>query len=169
MKNYNIAINILFWSLIAFVSFIAVMSIVSPRQIEDALPFKREKEVIVKKEVEKRPMVVSFEKNVNWYYFVATGYSANDPVQGTNSTTATGTEVREGIVAVDPDTIPLGTKIEIKDLGTFVAEDTGGKIKGNRIDIFFDSKKEAKKFGRKGVWINIKDGSFEIAENLEQP
>lgn len=168
MKNYNIAINILFWSLIAFVSFIAVMSIVSPSQIKDALPFKQEKKVIVKKEVEKQPMVMSFEKNVNWYYFVATGYSANDPVQGTNGTTATGTEVREGIVAVDPDIIPLGTKIEIKDLGTFVAEDTGGKIKGNRIDIFFGSKQEAKKFGRKGVWINIKDGSFEIAKNLEQ-
>lgn len=170
MKKYNLAINILFWTLTAFISFIAVLSIVSPDIIENSLLFKKERKVVVKTEVEKEPMpmVVHVEKDVNWYYFVATGYSANDPAQGTNSTTATGTEVREGIVAVDPDVIPLGTEIEIKGLGTFVAEDTGGKINGNRIDVFFDSKQEAREFGRKEVWVQISDDSIEIAENLEQ-
>ncbi len=170
MKKYNLAINILFWTLTAFISFIAVLSIVSPNIIENSLLLKKEKQVIVKTEVEEEPMpmVVHVKKDVNWYYFVATGYSANDPNQGTNATTATGTEVREGIVAVDPDIIPLGTKIEVKELGTFVAEDTGGKINGNRIDIFFDSKQEAKEFGKKEVWVKIVDDSIEIAENINK-
>ncbi|GAG63085.1 unnamed protein product [marine sediment metagenome] len=68
------------------------------------------------------------------------------------------------MIAVDTRVIPLGTKIEIKDMGIFKAEDTGGKIKGNRIDIYFDTKKEAKEFGRKGVWIKIIDNSYELAD-----
>ncbi|MBA7585584.1 hypothetical protein ES708_27568 [subsurface metagenome] len=100
---------------------------------------------------------------VEWYYFIASGYSANDPAQGTNNITATGKEIKKGMVAVDPKAILLGTKIEIKDMGIFIAEDTGGKIKGNRIDIYFDTKKEAKEFGRKGIWVKIIDNSYELA------
>ncbi len=86
--------------------------------------------------------IMEVEKEVEWYYFIASGYSANDSVQGTNNITATSKEIKEGMVAVDPKVIPLGTKIEIKDMGIFIAEDTGGKIKGNRIDIYFDTKKD---------------------------
>jgi len=116
------------------------------------------KEKIIIKEI------MEVEKEVEWYYFIASGYSANDPAQGTNNITATGKEIKEGMIAVDTRVIPLGTKIEIKDMGIFKAEDTGGKIKGNRIDIYFDTKKEAKEFGRKGVWIKIIDNSYELAD-----
>lgn len=167
MKKYNITINILFWTLIAFFSFVAVLSIVTPEYIADALFLKNKKEVVVKTEVEKEPVIVEIEKNVEWFYFVATGYSANDPGQGTNSTTATGTQVEEGIIAVDPDIIPLGTELEIKGLGTFVAEDTGGKIKGNRIDIYFDSKQEAKDFGTQDVWIKLNDPGIQLAQSYK--
>jgi len=111
--------------------------------------------------------VVVKEKE-EWFYFVATGYSANDPSQGTTNTTATGKKVYEGMIAVDPKIIPLGTKVEIKGIGIFVADDTGGKIKGNRIDVFFDSKEEAKKFGKKDVWIRIidDDSNIELAQIL---
>ena len=47
-------------------------------------------------------------------------------------------------------------------MGFFTAEDTGGKIKGNRIDIYFDSKKEAQEFGKKGVWVKIIDNSYKF-------
>ena len=40
-------------------------------------------------------------------------------------------------------------------MGVFIADDRGGKIKGNRIDIFFDSKEEAIDFGKKGVWLRF--------------
>lgn len=49
-------------------------------------------------------------------------------------------------IAVDRSVIPFGTEIIINGV-TYVAEDTGGAIKGNRVDIFFDSHKEALNFG----------------------
>ena len=118
-----------------------------------------EEKIVIKKE----PVIVNKTetKTIEWYYFVATGYSANDPTQGTDSITATGKEAYEGIIAVDPKIIPLGTEVEIKDLGKFIAEDTGGKIKGNRIDIYFSTKAEAKEFGKQGIWLRmVKDESY---------
>ena len=86
-----------------------------------------------------------------WSEFTVTGYTANDPAQGTNSTVYTGFDLNETgdlpIAAVDPDTIPLYSIIEIKDVGAFVALDTGGAIKGKRIDILFEDKNDAYQFG----------------------
>jgi 3D (Asp-Asp-Asp) domain-containing protein len=129
--------------------------------------FGKEKEYVTGK-----PVVLTeyrkVEKKYEWYYFVATAYSKNDSVQGTNSVTATGEIAREGIIAVDPSIIPYGTTVEIKDMGYFSAEDCGSKIKGNRIDIYFDSKTEAKEFGRRGIWLRITgDSSIMLSEELE--
>lgn len=61
--------------------------------------------------------------------------------------TYTGTEATAGrTVAVDPDVIPLGSSLEI-DGQTYVAEDIGGAIQGNRIDIYFPDHAEALRFG----------------------
>ena len=126
--------------------------------------FPGKKEVVLE---EKKPVVITkiqqVEKETEWYYFKATGYSANDPAQGTNSTTATGKDIRIGMIAVDPKVIPLGTSVEIRDMGIFVAEDTGGKIKGNRIDIYFEYKEDAKKFGKRGIWIRYKEDEILLA------
>lgn len=75
--------------------------------------------------------------------------------------TASGTKARPGVVAVDPRVIPLGTKLYIesldgtKDYGFAVAEDTGGAIKNNKIDLFFSTAAEVKKFGRRKVKVYI--------------
>lgn len=50
-------------------------------------------------------------------------------------------------IAVDPTVIPYGTSVYIEGYGTYIAEDTGGAIKNNRIDVFFNSHTEALKFG----------------------
>ncbi|MBU4483504.1 MAG: 3D domain-containing protein [Actinobacteria bacterium] len=164
MKKYNIAINILFWTLVAFLLFITALSLFYKNdKVNSILPGLRGEESSEKEKIVIRE-IMEVEKEVEWYYFIASGYSANDPVQGTNNITATGKEIKEGMVAVDPKVIPLGTKIEIKDMGIFIAEDTGGKIKGNRIDIYFDTKKEAKEFSRKGIWVKIIDNSYELAD-----
>lgn len=79
--------------------------------------------------------------------------------------TASGTTVRHGVVAVDPNVIPLGTKLYVSGYqsphlpkGGFVAiaEDTGGAIKGNRIDIFIDaSTTTVSNFGIQNVKVTI--------------
>ncbi len=64
-----------------------------------------------------------------------TGYSTGNP--GVGTITATGTTVRWGVVAVDPSYIPLGSHLEIEGLGgRFVAEDTGGAVRGAHVDVF---------------------------------
>lgn len=61
--------------------------------------------------------------------------------------TATGTKAKQGrTIAVDPSVIPYGTKVVING-HTYVAEDCGGAIDGNRIDIYMSSHKEALQFG----------------------
>lgn len=61
--------------------------------------------------------------------------------------TSTGTVAKAGrTIAVDPSVIPYGTEVEINGR-TYVAEDCGGAIKGNRIDVYFDDHNEALIFG----------------------
>ncbi len=66
-------------------------------------------------------------------------------------------------IAVDPDVIPLGTRVYIPELeNLYVAEDTGGKIKGETIDIFMDSHERAKEFGVKYFTIYILEDAKSI-------
>lgn len=55
-------------------------------------------------------------------------------------------------IAVDPRVIPLGSKVRMNGK-EYVAEDTGGAIKGRRIDLFADSHSEAMKFGKKLITV----------------
>ena len=86
-------------------------------------------------------------------YVSATAYSPQD--SGNGAHTAMGTRVRRGIIAVDPTFIPLGTRVYIPGYGEAVAEDTGLSIKGNRIDIAFDTHAEALAFGRQDVELYV--------------
>lgn len=97
---------------------------------------------------------VSPTKAVKTMYMVGTAYTNNDSGMNGKGITATGTRTTEGrTVAVDTSLIPLGTKLEITSAsypainGVYVAEDTGGAIKGNRLDIYFDNKQQALEFG----------------------
>jgi 3D (Asp-Asp-Asp) domain-containing protein len=58
-------------------------------------------------------------------------------------------------VAVDPEVIPLGTRLHVEGWGWVVAEDTGGAIKGNKIDIYMGSLAQALEFGRRNVAVKI--------------
>ncbi|WP_145950077.1 3D domain-containing protein [Paenibacillus sp. Y412MC10] len=79
--------------------------------------------------------------------FVSTGKNKGDDGYGI---TKSGAKTVEGrTIAVDPDVIPLGWWVYIEGLGYRRAEDTGSAIKGNIIDVYFDSEDYAKIFGRK--------------------
>jgi len=86
----------------------------------------------------------------NWTTFLVTAYTANDIKQGTSGITYIGirTDTKIPICAVDPSVIPIGTIIEVKGLGIYLCADTGGLIKGNRIDLLFSNKDEAINFGK---------------------
>lgn len=85
----------------------------------------------------------------------ASAYSAYDP--GNSHYTFNGSLLRKGLVAVDPNVIPLGTRLFIPGYGYAVADDIGGAIKGNKIDIAFDTHSEAMQFGRQKITVYILD------------
>lgn len=67
---------------------------------------------------------------------------------GDSTYTATGTIVTAGrTIAIDPNYIPYGTRIEIEGVGIRIAEDCGGAIKGNRIDLLFETHQQALEWG----------------------
>lgn len=77
-----------------------------------------------------------------------TAYSAEQ--KGIGTRTASGTRVTEGrTIAVDPSVIPIGWWVYIEGVGFRRAEDTGGAIKGHKIDVYYDSLRAALNFGRK--------------------
>lgn len=89
--------------------------------------------------------------------FQATAYTKTDT--GCSDTTATGTNVRVGVIAVDPKVIPYGTEVFIVSndgdyvYGTARAEDCGGGIKNKRIDLYFDTTAECFQFGARSCTV----------------
>lgn len=80
---------------------------------------------------------------------VATAYHPGEG--GMNA--ATGARLGFGIIAVDPDVIPLGTRMYVPGYGYGVAADTGGAIKGNRIDVCLESPAEVDDWGVRAVTV----------------
>lgn len=89
----------------------------------------------------------------------ATAYTAY--CEGCSGTTAYGIDLRANphlkVIAVDPKVIPLGTKVWVEGYGYAIAGDTGGAIKGNKIDVFIPSREQAMQWGRRTVKIKILD------------
>lgn len=87
----------------------------------------------------------------------ATAYTAN--CKGCSGITATGVNLKANpnikLIAVDPNVIPLGSKVYVEGYGYATANDTGGAIKGNKIDVFIPSQKEAENWGRKTVKVKV--------------
>ena len=90
-----------------------------------------------------------------------TAYTNSPSENAGYSVTALGTPLRYGVAAVDPSVIPLGTKLYVTSAdgsyvyGVAVAEDTGGAIKGNKIDLCFTSMTDARGFGRRDCTVYI--------------
>ena len=91
------------------------------------------------------------------FYVTATAYTAY--CNGCSGVTATGMNLKTNpnlkVIAVDPSVIPLGSKVWVEGYGHAVAGDTGGAIKGNKIDLFMASKSQAYDFGRKKVRVKV--------------
>lgn len=87
----------------------------------------------------------------------ASAFTAN--CNGCSGITSSGINLKKNpdvkVIAVDPSIIPIGTKVHVEGYGYAIAGDTGGAIKGNKIDVFFPTKNEAYKWGRKNVTVKI--------------
>ena len=72
---------------------------------------------------------------------------------------ASGKRVRRGMIAADRRVLPLGTKVRLKHAGRYSGvyrvEDTGGKIRGRKIDIYMPSRDAARQFGRQTVKVEV--------------
>lgn len=85
---------------------------------------------------------------------VATAYSPFC-CAGVDNVTALGVRAGYGVVAVDPKIIPLGSRLYVEGYGYALAADTGSWIKGLRIDLGFDTKRQAIRYGRRPVRVYI--------------
>ncbi len=89
----------------------------------------------------------------------ATAYTAG--CRGCSGITSTGINLKNNrnmkVIAVDPNVIPLGSRVYVEGYGTAIAGDTGGAINGNKIDVHVPTEADAKRWGRKKVTIKILD------------
>lgn len=90
-------------------------------------------------------------------YVSSTAYTAS--CNGCSGVTTTGLNLKSNpnvkVIAVDPNIIPLGSKVYVEGYGYALAADKGGAIKGNKIDVFFSSTSEAYRWGVKKVKVRI--------------
>ncbi|HWJ77638.1 MAG TPA: 3D domain-containing protein [Niallia sp.] len=90
------------------------------------------------------------------FYVTATAYSHEDTK---SDITALGYNIKKNknmkLIAVDPSVIPLGSKVWVEGYGEAIAGDTGGAIKGHKIDVLKPSSKSAKAWGRKTVKVKV--------------
>ncbi|WP_341473594.1 3D domain-containing protein [Bacillus velezensis] len=104
-------------------------------------------------------------KHSTWQTFEASAYTAYC-AEGCTGTTATGLDVShtiyhagKRIIAVDPSVIALGSTVEVRqaDGTTFeaVSQDTGGAIKGAKIDVLVENEADAVQFGRQSVQVRV--------------
>jgi len=96
-------------------------------------------------------------KRIRSLEMVATAYAPFVCGGSKSGRTACGMRAGKGIVAVDPRVIPLGTELYVDGYGYCLAGDTGGAIKGSRIDLGFNTYREAIRFGRRMVKVYILD------------
>ena len=91
------------------------------------------------------------------FYVSATAYTAG--CNGCSGVTATGINLNSNpnlkVIAVDPSVIPLGSKVWVEGYGHAIAGDTGGAIKGNKIDLHMPTKQAAYNFGKRQVKIKV--------------
>lgn len=103
------------------------------------------------------------ETEPEWTAFTVTAYcKENYPHicnNGDATTTATGTTPTVGrTIAVDPKIIPYGSRVEIEGWGVYIAEDCGGGVNGNRIDLLFETHKAALAFGVQTLNVRVLEG-----------
>ncbi|MDW7673200.1 MAG: 3D domain-containing protein [Bacillota bacterium] len=126
---------------------------------EEVLPVAREEQMRLERI---KPLTVSrnkvryteltMEATAYSNHFKSTGKTPDHPAYGI---TKTGLPTDSGVIAADPNVIPLGTVVWVEGYGYAVTLDIGGVIKGNIIDAWFATEEEALDWGRRKVRVRV--------------
>ncbi|MFS0863138.1 LysM peptidoglycan-binding domain-containing protein [Fredinandcohnia sp. 179-A 10B2 NHS] len=132
------------------------------QSVADTTKESSDEEPVVKKEEESISTVTpatTSKASSKEIVVTATAYTAT--CEGCSGITSTGINLLENpeakVISVDPSVIPLGSKVYVEGYGEAISGDTGGAIKGNKIDVFIPSKQDAINFGVKQVKVTILD------------
>jgi 3D (Asp-Asp-Asp) domain-containing protein len=99
--------------------------------------------------------ITSVSRGSHTINFKEAKYMETSAYTYTGYRTATGRTPQVGTVAVDPSVIPLGSNLYIEGYGYAQAADTGGSIKGNRVDVFMEDRTQCFNWGRRTVKVYI--------------
>ena len=160
LKKYYLTISVTFWTLITAIVVLLTLSQLLPdfklpgflsgisgkTNIEDTPLKVPEKEKVYIAQTQ----YLEVEKKIEWFYFVATGYSADDAAQGTGQKTSTGKNVFEGIIAVDPKIIPYGTKLRLKTPDILWLRTAGQKLKATGLTFISTQKQKQRNLENRG-------------------
>src|SRR5699024_10686104 len=132
----------------------------SEKQTENKSEKKTEQKTVENKSEEKEEKKSMKTSNYGQSMTMeATAYIAQ--CDGCTRITATGIDLNaksnKKVVAVDPSVIPLGSRVHVEGYGEAIAGDTGGAIKGDRIDVHLPTKDAALGFGRQSVNVTVLD------------
>lgn len=126
---------------------------------DEIISLQDEKIQILENKLRDAEVIINEKKNTEQdtkQYLGVFNLSFYSKEQFPNSKTKTGVMPQSGVtVAVDPNVIPLGTKLYIEGFGIRIAQDTGGAIKGNKLDVFVNTTAEALQLGKQNrkVWV----------------
>lgn len=124
--------------------------------IQEKITKKAKDKVIKKGTKEKEKMKSTSKKSSSLKSSLGKKMVVSATAYSGDGITSTGTVPKWGTIAVDPSIIPYGTKVYIPQFGKyFIAEDCGGGIKGNKIDIFMNSESQCDNWGKRSIDIYI--------------
>lgn len=141
----------------------AQAAVVKTKTVEKKEEQKESKPVQVKKEEpavnkpESKPTPKPSEPDNKSFTVTSTAYTAD--CNGCSGVTSTGIDLKANpnakVIAVDPSVIPLGSIVHVEGYGHAIAGDTGSAIRGNKIDVFVPTQKQATNWGVRTVKVTI--------------
>ena len=148
--------------LLSLIIFSATPSIAEPQSEPQTSKASKSQEETAQGKVDPKAATPVIQPTLPASNYVATAYSLRGK-------TASGRMVSRGLIAADPRVLPLGSRVRLEHpgyTGEYLVADTGGMIKGRRIDIWIPSTREAMRFGRRTVKLTVL--SYGAKRNLKR-
>ncbi len=166
MRHQTFRSEVLFWFFVALLGFsITIFSFTAPTPspkpaAEVANDYDLEPSV---QNFDNAQPEEGFSSSGPVMHFEATAYSLS-------GTTASGVQVNTGIVAADPEVLPIGSVIDVsagRHSGIYTVLDTGSAVKGREIDIYIPEKPDALQFGRRKVRLRVLRFGWDTSSSLQ--